>query len=97
MEKFSRERIHGLASILLDRLEGHRSIHVLRDRETLLQSLVHGLIEELKRDEERMVTVEERIAVLRGGPRRGTKDWDALFRKLLDEEYDNEGFEIGSR
>jgi len=97
MQKFSRERIHGLASILLDRLEGHRSIHILKDRETLLQSLIHGLSEELKRDEERMVTVEERIAALRGGPRRGTKEWEALFRKLLDEEYDNEGFDIGGR
>ena len=53
----------------------------------------HALGEELRREEEREESVLKRIAAMRGVPKKGTAEWEQLFRKLMEEEYLRDGLD----
>ena len=91
MLKLSRERISHLARFLVDELARQSSVRLLKDREAVRQSVMHALADEVRHDEDRHGRVHAKLS---GGQLKpGTKAWDDEFRRLLDEEYDNEGFE----
>lgn len=89
----SRERIALLARQIVDELARDENTHLLRDRDTLRQSVIQALTEELRHDEIRVMAVEARLAALADAPRRGTKEWQALWQKMLDDEYERTRFE----
>jgi hypothetical protein len=92
--RFSRERATHLANLLSDELQRQPSVRLLRDADNVRQSILHALFEELRHDEERQAAVLQKIRELPDAPPPGSKDWDALFRRLLDEEYERHGFDI---
>lgn len=93
MRIVSRERTNRLARELLESLLRGRSVTLLKDRDVVRQSITQALSDEFKREEEREETVRRRMASMRKGPAPGSREWEQLFRKLMEEEYVREGVE----
>jgi len=93
MRKISRERVNQLARELLDAMTRTRSVVLLKDREVVRTSIAHALADELKREEEREESVRKRIAAIKKGPPPGSREYEQIFRKLMEEEYLREGLD----
>jgi hypothetical protein len=93
MHKISRERVNQLARDLLEAMTRTRSVTLLKDRDAVRQSIALALADELKREEEREENVRRRIALLRDSPPARSREYEQLFRKLMEEEYVREGLE----
>lgn len=93
MHKISRERVNQLARELLEAMTRTRSVTLLKDREVVRQSIAHALADELKREEEREENVRRRLALMKNGPPCGSREYEQIFRKLMEEEYVREGLE----
>lgn len=93
MLRMTRERVTHLARELLDRLTRTQSVTLLKDREVVRQSIAHTLADEFKREEEREETVRKKLAAVRKGPAPGSREYEQLFRNLMDEEYLREGLD----
>ncbi len=93
MHKISRERVIQLARDLLDAMTRTKSVALLKDREVVRQSIAHALADELKREEEREENVRRRLASMKKGPAPGSREYEQLFRKFMEEEYVREGLD----
>lgn len=93
MHKLSRERINQLARELLDAMTRTKSVILLKDRDVVRQSIAHALADELKREEEREENVRRRLATMKKPPGVGSREYELLFRKLMEEEYLREGLD----
>ena len=93
MHKMSRERVNQLARDLLEAMTRTKAVTLLKDREVVRQSIAHALADELKREEEREENVRRRIALMSGSPPARSREYEQLFRKLMEEEYVREGLE----
>ena len=93
MHKVSRERVNQVARELLDAMTRTRSVILLKDREVVRQSIAHALADELKREEEREEHVRRRLASMKKGPPLGSREYEQLFRKMMEEEYLREGLD----
>lgn len=82
-----------LARELLDSMTRTHSVILLKDREVVRQSIAHALADEFKREEEREDNVRKRLSSMRKGPAQGSREWEQLFRKLMEEEYLREGLD----
>lgn len=89
----SRERILQLAGELVDALARTKAVTLLKDRDVVRHAVAQALAEELKREEERETVARKRIAAMRGAPRPDTPEWEALFRKIVEEELLREGLD----
>ncbi len=93
MLKMSRERVNQLARDLLDAMTRAHTVVLLKDREVVRQSIAHALADELKREEEREENVRRRLATMKKPPAPNSREWEQLFRKLMEEEYLREGLD----
>lgn len=93
MHKISRERASQLARELLDAMTRSKAVTLLKDREVVRQSIAHALADELKREEEREENVRRRIASMKPRPHESSREYEVLFRKLMEEEYLREGLD----
>jgi hypothetical protein len=93
MHKMSRERVSQLARDLLDAMTRTQTVILLKDREVVRQSIAHALADEFKREEEREENVRRRLATMKSPPAMGTREWEVIFRKLMEEEYLREGLD----
>jgi hypothetical protein len=93
MHKISRERVTQLARDLLEAMTRTRSVTLLKEREVVRQSIAHALADELKREEEREENVRRRIATMKKAPPLRSRDYELLFRQLMEEEYLREGLD----
>lgn len=93
MIRASRERVALLARQVVEELARHSHVQFLRDRESVRQSVLQVLQDELRQDEERAGIVMERMSQIEELPRRGTREWTALWQKLMDEEYERTQFD----
>jgi hypothetical protein len=93
MHTMSRERIIQLARDLLEAMTRTRAVTLLKDREVVRQAIAHALADELKREEEREEAVRRRISAMRKKPAQHTREYEELFRKLMEEEYLREGLD----
>jgi hypothetical protein len=93
MHRISRERVNMLARELLEAMLRSRALVLLKDREVVRQSIAHALADELKREEEREDKVRRRIEAMKQTPLPASKEWEQLFRKMMEEEYLREGLD----
>jgi len=93
MHKISRERVNQLARELLDAMTKTKSVILLKDRDVVRQSIAHALADELKREEEREEHVRRKLATMKKGPAIGSREYEQLFRKMMEEEYLREGLD----
>jgi hypothetical protein len=91
MNRFSRERVNHLARLALEEMSRTRAVILLKDREIVRQALVHALADELKHEEEREERVRFRLSSIKGGPSPQSREYEALFRQMMEEEYHREG------
>ncbi|HYC62664.1 MAG TPA: DUF507 family protein [Thermoanaerobaculia bacterium] len=89
----SRERLSLLARELVDALARSRAVVLLKDREVVRQAVAQALAEELRREEDCQENAKRRIASMRGAPRPRTREYEELFRQLMEEEYLREGLD----
>lgn len=93
MHKLSRERVNQLARELLDAMTKTKSVILLKDRDVVRQSIAHAVADELKREEEREDNVRRRLGAVKKGPQPGSREYEHLFRKMMEEEYLREGLD----
>jgi hypothetical protein len=93
MHKMSRERVHQLARDLLEAMTRTHSVVLLKERDVVRQSIAHALADEFKREEEREDNVRRKLAILSKPPLPGSREWEQLFRRLMEEEYLREGLD----
>jgi hypothetical protein len=93
MVRPTRDRLEQLARDLVDALARSGAVVLLKDREVVRQAVAQALAEELRREEEREDIARKRIAALSGAPKARTKEWEALFRKFVEEELLREGLD----
>lgn len=93
MVRPSRERLSQLARELVDALARSRAVVLLRDREVVRQAVAQALAEELRREEDCQENARRRIGTMRGAPRPKSREWEELFRQLMEEEYLREGLD----
>ena len=93
MHTMSRERVTQLARDLLEAMTRTKAVTLLKDREVVRQAIAHALADELKREEEREDAVRRRISSMRKKPAQNTREYEELFRKLMEEEYLREGLD----
>ena len=93
MRKISRERVVQLARELLDAMMRTKSVTLLKDREVVRQSIAHALADEFKREEEREENVRKKISSMPKPPARTSREYEELFRSLMEEEYLREGLD----
>lgn len=93
MYKLSRERVSMMARLITDGLHAQASNRFLKDEEIVRQAILHALVDEVKHDEEHRGNVREKILGMKRPPAATSKEWEQLFRKLLDEEYEKEVFD----
>lgn len=89
----SRERLSHLARELVDALARSRAVVLLKDREVVRQAVAQALAEELRREEDCQENARRRITAMRGAPRPKTREYEELFRQLMEEEYLREGLD----
>jgi len=70
-----------------------KSVTLVKDREVVRQSIAHALADEFKREEEREENVRRRIGTIRKPPARNSREYEELFRSLMEEEYLREGLD----
>ena len=87
MVMLSRERVESVARALVDAMSRSSSVKFLKDREAVRQAIAYSLADEIRREE----NVRKRIASMKKAPPRGSAEWDALFRSLMNEEYLRDG------
>jgi len=93
MHNISRERVTQLARDLLEAMTRTKSVTLLKEREVVRQSIAHALADELKREEEREENVKRRIAAMKKPPALHSREYEMLFRQLMEEEYLREGLD----
>jgi hypothetical protein len=94
MPKLSRDRVNQLARVLVDEMTRARTVNLLKDRDAVRQSIVHALGDELKHEEEREHRVRLRILAMKKPPMAPSREYDTLFRQLMEEEYAHDGLTI---
>jgi hypothetical protein len=93
MVRPSRERLSLLARELVDALARSRAVVLLKDREVVRQAVAQALAEELRREEDCQENARRRITTMRGAPKPRTREYEELFRQLMEEEYLREGLD----
>lgn len=88
MQRVSRERQSQIARAVADELGRDGSTRLLKDRETIRQSIIHALTEELRRDEERASSAQKRMIDSDPSLEPGSSEWNAAYERMLIEEYD---------
>jgi len=89
----SRERLSLLARELVDALARSRAVVLLKDREMVRQAVAQALIEEIRREEDCQENARRRMAAMRPAPMPKTREYEELFRQLVEEEYLREGLD----
>src|SRR5690242_1103433 len=93
MHMMSRERVTQLARDLLEAMTRTKAVTLLKDRAVVRQAIAHALADERKREEEREDAVRRRISAMRKKPAQSSREYEELFRKLMEEEYLREGLD----
>jgi hypothetical protein len=93
MVRPSRDRLSELAREIVSAVSRSRALILLKDPEAVRQAVAQALTDELTRQEAREETARKRIAAMKRAPKPHTPEWEALFRKFVDEEYLREGLD----
>ena len=93
MVRPSRDRLVLLARQIVDALARSRTVILLKEREAVRQAVAQALTDELRREEEREENARKRIAAMKGAPKPRTKEYEELFRRVVEEEYLREGLD----
>lgn len=86
--RLSREKVNALSRQIIDALEEHPSVRLLRESNSIRLAVVQILEEELRRDEYIDRKVRQKIASQKRDIPEGGREWEILFRQYYSEEFD---------
>lgn len=90
MTKFSDDRISHLAHLVHDGLYNDELVDY-PDDDKALREIKRTLIEYFKVEEEADRLAREKIESLKRGVAEGSREWEVLYRKYLEEELERRG------
>jgi hypothetical protein len=93
MKKLTRESLQLMTRAITDELSRHDTVRFLRDRESVRQSILYTVADEIKHEDERIRVVRARIEALSDAPPEGSREFEELYRRFLDEERGKSGFD----
>lgn len=85
--RLSSAKVNHLSRLLLEALEDHPDVHLLRDPNSVRIAIVRLLEEELRRDEYIDRKVRQKIASQKKDITEGGREWEVLFRQYYREEF----------
>jgi uncharacterized protein len=84
--RLSEDRIYHLSHLIQDALLKNRQIDILQAEERLLREIRHTINDELKFEDEADTAARNTIRSLSRKVPEGSREWDVLYRKYLEEE-----------
>lgn len=90
MTNFSDDRLSHLAHLIHDRLYQDEDVDYV-DEDKALREIKKRLIDYFKVEEAADNMVREKIASLKKGVYEGSREWEILYRKYLEEELAKRG------
>lgn len=84
--RLSEDRISHISHLIQDALIRNRNIDILQAEERLLREIKHTITGELKYEDEADEAARRTIQSLSRKVPEGSREWDVLYRKYLDEE-----------
>lgn len=84
--RLSEDRISHISHLIQDALIRNRKIDILQAEERLLREIKHTITDELKFEDEADEAARKTIQSLSRKVPEGSREWDVLYRKYLEEE-----------
>jgi hypothetical protein len=84
--RLSEDRISHISHLIQDALIRNRNIDILQAEERLLREIKHTITDELKFEDEADTAARNTIQSLSRKVPEGSREWDVLYRKYLEEE-----------
>ena len=84
--RLSEDRISHLSHLILDMIVRNRNVEPLQPEERLLREIKHTITDELKFEDEADAAARKTIQSLSRSVPEGSREWDVLYRKYLEEE-----------
>jgi hypothetical protein len=88
--KFSDDRISHISHLIQDRLYQDLLVDY-PDEDKAIREIKRTLIEYFRVEDEADQTAREKISHLKRGVPEGSREWDLLYRKYLEEELTKKG------
>lgn len=86
--RLSRAKVNHLSRLMVDALETHPSVELLRDSNGIRLNIVDLLQEELRRDEYFDRKVRQKIQSQKRDIPEGGREWELLYRQYYREEFE---------
>lgn len=84
--RLSEDRISHLSHLILDMLMQNRNVDAVQAEERVLREIKRTFIDELKFEDEADAAARRTIQSLSRKIPEGSREWDVLYRKYLDQE-----------
>ncbi len=84
--RLTEDRISHLSHLILDMLMQNRNVDALQPEERVLREIKRTITDELKFDDEADAAARRTIRSLSRQVPEGSREWDILYRKYVEEE-----------
>ena len=84
--RLTEDRIYHLSHLILDMLMQHRSVDAIQPEERVLREIKRTITDELKFEDEADAAARRTIQSLSRRVPEGSREWDVLYRKYIEEE-----------
>lgn len=84
--RLTEDRISHLSHLILDMLMQNRNVDAVQAEERVLREIKRTIIDELKFEDEADAAARRTIQSLSRKIPEGSREWDVLYRKYVDEE-----------
>lgn len=86
--RLSRAKVNFLSRQIIDALQGHPSVQLFRDPNSVRLAIVEIMQEELRRDDYIDRKVRMKITSQKRDIPEGGREWEILYRQYYREEFD---------
>ncbi len=84
--RLSEDRIYHLSHLVLDMLMQNRNVDAVQPEERVLREIKRTITDELKFEDEADAAARHTIQSLSRRVPEGSREWDVLYRKYVEEE-----------
>ena len=86
--RLSRAKVNHLSRLMVEALDDHPDVMLLRESNSVRLAIVRIIEEELRRDEYIDRKVRQKIASQKRDIPEGGREWELLYRQYYREEFD---------
>ncbi len=84
--RLTEDRIYHLSHLILDMLMQNRNVDAIQPEERVLREIKRTITDELKFEDEADAAARRTIQSLSRRVPEGSREWDVLYRKYVEEE-----------